>query len=178
MAKKLSILICSLEKRHNLLARLMESLEPQLTPQVEVLTEIDDGRMKIGHKRNLLLKGAQGDYISFIDDDDLISDRYVPLVLDAVESSPDCCGIRGIVKRRNQYKREFRHSILYSSWYEYQGIYYRCPNHLNPVKRELALKVKFANISKGEDKDYSLRLYPLLKSEFFIGTILYYYLTG
>jgi hypothetical protein len=43
------------------------------------------------------------------------------------------------------------------------------------VKRDLALRTKFANISRGEDKDYSIRLKPLLKHEAIIEEVLYHY---
>lgn len=55
-------------------------------------------------------------------------------------------------------------------------VYYRNPNHLNPVKKELAIQVPYKEINFGEDKDYSERLFPLLKTEVYISGIIYYYL--
>jgi hypothetical protein len=43
------------------------------------------------------------------------------------------------------------------------------------VKRELALKVKYKDILKGEDSDYSKRLQPFLKTQTNIDSILYFY---
>lgn len=177
---RLSILICSLNvrKRQDSLQSLLNCLEKQKTPEVEVLVEKDLGKMSIGHKRNILLKRATGDYISFVDDDDMVSYDYVEQILNATQSSPDCCGIWGIlVFQSKNTRRKFVHSIQYNTWFEKDGIYYRCPNHLSPVKRELALQTSFHSISMGEDKDYSLRLYPLLKTEVMIEPTLYYYLT-
>jgi glycosyltransferase involved in cell wall biosynthesis len=176
MSKKLSILICSLNSRVDKLNRLMNVLKPQLHDEIEVLVKTDDGQMPIGAKRNLLLEEAKGNYISFVDDDDLVSDDYVRKIIEATESSPDCCGLQGIITFQGQGPRLFIHSLKYKEWFEQNAVYYRCPNHLNPVKRELALSVKFPESNFGEDKDYSTRLLPLLKEEKFIHGTIYHYL--
>ena len=191
--KKLSILICSIKGREEILNNLLSLLEGQITDDVEILIEVDNKEITIGEKRNVLLKRARGDYIAFVDDDDLISNDYVSKILAAIETSPDCCGIEGEidhmkVKRpesnerrrqpRHRYyrcKQKFVHSNQYTKWYEKNNIYYRCPNHLNPIKRELAGQIMFPEMSQGEDKDFSLRILPLLKTEVFIKGIIYYY---
>jgi hypothetical protein len=53
--------------------------------------------------------------------------------------------------------------------------YHRLPNHIMAVKRELALQVKFKDILKGEDADYSKRLLPILQTNYEIGKVLYHY---
>ena len=60
-------------------------------------------------------------------------------------------------------------------WYEQRGVYYRTPNHISPVKRELALLAGFPEIAFSEDAEYSKRLLPHLKTEVKIPGILYYY---
>jgi len=171
---KLSILICTIPKRKQLLKRLLEVLEKQTNEQVEILVEEDSRIITIGAKRNLLLERAQGEYICFVDDDDLVSKDYISKILQALKTNPDCCGMEGLlIRRKNTFK--FIHSIKYETWFEKNGIYYRCPNHLNPVKRELALKTKFLDESHGEDNKYSLELRPLLKTEVFIKGPIYFY---
>jgi hypothetical protein len=54
-------------------------------------------------------------------------------------------------------------------------VYYRCPNHLNPIKREIALQVMFPELSRGEDRDFSMRVKRLLKKEEYIDGIIYFY---
>ena len=54
--------------------------------------------------------------------------------------------------------------------------YFRNPNHLNPVKRELALNTKFPKLDRFEDKDYSARLLKLLNTEEYIEEPIYHYL--
>lgn len=176
MSKKFSILICSLASRADKLQRLMNALQPQINESVELLIKTDNGEMPIGKKRNLLLEEATGDYIAFVDDDDLVSDDYVKKILEATESKPDCCGIQGIITFQGQNPKMFIHSLRYKEWFEQNNIYYRCPNHLNPVKREIALQVRFPETNFGEDKDYSVRLLPFLKEEYFISGVVYHYL--
>ena len=57
------------------------------------------------------------------------------------------------------------------------GVYYRCPNHLNPMKKNIALKVGFGNKSHGEDTDFALKLneMQLLKKEEMINHPIYFY---
>jgi len=172
---KLSILICTIGGRERLLNRLLKMLERQTSKQVEILIEKDNREMTIGAKRNLLLEQAKGEYVCYIDDDDMVSGDYIPRILKALETNPDCCGIEGDLIRKDATYR-FIHSIQYNSWFRKGGIYYRCPNHLNPVKRELALLVGFHNKrSRDEDGVYSLQLRPLLKTEVFIKEPIYFY---
>lgn len=177
--KKLSVLICSIKGRERLLQNLINMLRKQTTNEVEILIEIDSKEITIGAKRNILLKRARGDYICFIDDDDKVSNDYIPKILEAISTSPDCCSLTGeITFQKRRISRTFIHSIKYNRWFEKGGMYYRCPNHLNTVKRELVLQIMFPKISIGEDRSYSTRLYPLLKTEEIIEGVIYYYLTG
>lgn len=178
---RLSILICSVKQRQDLLKRLLESLQKQKTPEIEILTEVDDGNIKIGKKRNMLLEKAKGDYLCFIDDDDLVSEDYVKKILSAIHNNPDCCSLEGIYTVDGKNPTRFIHSVDYNKWETVtengETVYLRCPNHLNAVKRELAVIVGFKDeLSQGEDRDYSERLLPLLKTESKINGSIYKYL--
>lgn len=182
---KLSLLVCSLEARAFYLNRLKECIFPQIRDrqdQVEVLVCMDKGELTIGQKRNLLLEQAKGDYIAFIDDDDTVVDRYVSAVLNAIQSNPDVVGMRLLMYTDGQNPQLSTHSLQYKTWWDepdpekpWNKRYYRNPNHLNPVKREHALKTKFPHSSMGEDRDYSHRILPLLKTEEMIDWPIYYY---
>jgi len=175
----LSILICSLMQRKELLLRLLGLFDLQKNPCVEILIEVDDGTMTVGEKRGLLLNKARGEYVAFVDDDDLVSNNYVEKILAAIKDKPDCCGMEGLIRfERKRVVKKFVHSIQYDHWFEMNGIYCRCPNHLSPVKREYALQTGFKPIMRGEDRDYSMRLLPLLKTEVYITGPIYFYLTG
>jgi cellulose synthase/poly-beta-1,6-N-acetylglucosamine synthase-like glycosyltransferase len=154
----------------------MQLLGRQQTPDVEILIETDNRKITTGAKRNLLLHEAHGDYIAFVDDDDEVASDYVQKILAATATYPDCCGMEGQVTfQRTGVSRRFIHSLKYKSWFEKDGVYYRCPNHISPVRRGLALSVGFPDLTIGEDRDYSMRLLPLLRTESCISGILYYY---
>ncbi len=172
---KLSILICSIEERKDLLQRLLNILEKQRVDGVEILLNVDNKEKTIGKKRNELLALATGDYIAFIDDDDTVSNDYVIKVLNASKSNPDCIGIEGIITTNGLNPKKFIHSQQYSSWFTKNNIYYRCPNHLNPIKRDIAIAVGFPEINHGEDKSYSDGVYKLIKTEVYINNPIYFY---
>jgi glycosyltransferase involved in cell wall biosynthesis len=177
--KKLSILICSLVGREVSLKKLLNLLEPQKTDDIEIIVDIDNKEVTTGAKRNRLLKKATGEYIAFIDDDDLVSNDYIFKILNAIESKPDCCGMEGLITFKKQnITRTFIHSIKYNSWFTKDEVYYRCPNHLSPVKRILALKAMFPDLTISEDIEYSKRLLPFLKTEVYIKNPIYFYLTA
>lgn len=177
--KKLSILTCSLTNRKEKLNHLDKILLPQIkyNSYVELLTNVDSGEKTIGKKRNELMESAKGDYIVYVDDDDLISEDYVKKILTAISyKSPDCCGIEGYIYLTPRNKKKFIHSIRYTEWTEDNLAYYRSPNHLNPIKREIALEVGFEDLSHGEDFIFSKKITPLLKTETYIKGEIYHYL--
>ena len=175
--KRLSILICSLESRAEKLERLMDALTPQLTIEVEVLTHVDKGEASIGKKRNELMEAALGDYVAFVDDDDMVSEDYVEKVLTALYDDPDCASLTGIIYFANGTSSIFDHSVEHQEWSKgSDGVYYRSPNHLNAIRRSIASKVVFEDINFGEDKRFSDKVRPFLRKETRIpGEIYYYY---
>ena len=180
---KLSILICYMKSRTKILERLINVLNPQLTDEVEVIIDTDQGEKTIGKKRDDLLRKAKGEYLSFVDDDDLISPNYVSLILKAIESKPDVVGINLIMTVDKVIEERSFHSIKYDRWWDepdpdkpWLKRYYRNPNHLNPVKREIALQVGFKhNLSGTEDKVYSDSIKQYLKTEEYIEEPIYYF---
>lgn len=172
---KLSILIAHTPSRKEQLTNLFKILRPQLNQFTEVL--IDDGMdYNIGVKRNKLLSNALGEYIVYIDDDDTISNDYVNKILRACATSPDCIGISGVITTNGRNLRQWHISKEYGKWYEKNSVYYRTPNHISPVRRELALQAGFPEYVHGEDAEYSRRLLPLLKTEVVVKGNLYSYL--
>lgn len=96
---KLSILICTLEERAELLARLLGTLEPQRRPlppdTVEILIESDSRQHSIGWKRNRLLERARGQYLAFVDDDDTVAPDYLAELLAGIARGVDAVCIQG-----------------------------------------------------------------------------------
>lgn len=156
--------------------KLLDSLNYQLctTQGVEILSD-DSMSYNIGIKRNALLKRAKGEYVVFIDDDDEVSPDYINLILIAIKFNPDCIGINGSITTNGLNSMKWYISMFYKRWFTNKGIYYRTPNHISPVKRELALQAMFPEISHAEDYEYSMRLLPLLKTEYIISEPIYTY---
>ena len=180
---KLSILIPTLVSRSLMLKRLMDCLLPQLNDQVEVLIETDNRELSTGTKRNKLLNRSIGEYVTFIDDDDLVSEDYIKLIFEGINKKVDVIGISMIFTRNGKNPQTSIHSIKYKKWSSgvdpdnpSKTIYYRSPSHTNPIRSELAIKQVFPNITRGEDSEYSKKILKHLKTEHFIIKPIYYYL--
>lgn len=179
---KLSILICSMRSRSALLHRLLTALYTQIPDNtVEVLINTDDGELSIGAKRNQLLKDSIGEYICFFDDDDMPSNDYVSKILMAIATKPDCCSLTGVMTTNGKNPEVFNHTLKHSTWsrttVDGHVVHYRMPNHLNAVKRSVAIEIGFDDrLNKGEDFDYSKKLYPKLHTESEISGVIYNYL--
>lgn len=173
---KLSILICTLPKRIEMLDRLLKLLNLQYDPDVEILVNNDE-QMSIGQKRNYLLKAAKGEYVCFIDDDDIVDAYYIERLMKGIKRGVDCCSLRGIITTDGANPKPFIHSMEYKEWFEKDGVYYRGINHLNCIKREIALQIGFPEKNHGEDYDYSMKLMKsgLLHTQQEIAETLYYY---
>lgn len=89
MSVLLSVLIPTLPRRRHLLAELLAVLEPQRTPALEILTHEDDGALKIGAKRNAMMRRARGQYVAHIDDDDLLAPDFFATVAPALADGVD-----------------------------------------------------------------------------------------
>lgn len=146
--------------------------------KVEFKSNVDNKEISIGKKRQELLNEATGEYVLFIDDDDDVPNYYFTKIFEALESKPDCIGFK-IDFRKDGKSKIACHSNRYKSWENNVDGYdfVRCPNHLNPIKREIALQAGYEDLRFGEDSKYSLKLAAenLIKSEVFINEIMYIY---
>lgn len=181
----LSILICALNERAGMLATLLKSIERQIEysgaiGQVEILVEMDNRKITTGEKRNNLLKKAAGKWICFVDDDDELTDEYIPEILKALESDCDVVGFKGwmTTDKENSITWKISKDLPYCAAHENgKQVYLRFNNHLSPLKRTMALQIMFPHITHGEDYDYAIRLKDsgLIKTEVFIDKFLYHY---
>lgn len=177
MIPELSILICTLPERGAVLQRLQDLLQRQMARKpVELLFDRTGRQMTVGAKRNLLLSRATGRYAAFVDDDDTIHPSYVGLILDRLKQNPDCVELRGTMTTDGRNPKTFIHTIKCTHWHERDGVYWRMPNHLNPIRRDLAVKAGFPEKSFGEDHEFSQRVQPMLKVEAELPVPIYNYL--
>ena len=203
-----SILILTIPPRAAMLARLLSVLRPQVEaanaghwpapiellvreydPAVPLAPLVDkearrEPNRPVGENRELLRRAAKGEYISFIDDDDLVSPNYVGHILPLLD------GVDHIGFNLEQ--------RLDGRGYGAQGVHYRslrwrqpcflppgglCGHyadfsHLEPMRRELALAVPMSgwpsdDVRWAED----LRKLNIVQTEHYVDETLYYYLT-
>jgi len=179
---QISILICSVLSPHRdsyYIERLLRLLEPQLTPEVQLIIETDDMSMKVGDKRNLLMSKADGERLIFVDDDDRVSTDYVESLLSYCKKHPekDCItiGVEYTQEGGNKkiYDYHFRKNINFRKGHvAYAG---RVPNHLCLWKTHVARRVQFPSINLSEDHNWAdqqvLKGYSVAYEE----KVIYYY---
>jgi hypothetical protein len=181
MKKLWTIVVLTIPGREIFLARLVARLHAQMNIHIE-LKIYPDSIASIGAKRQMALDECKSTYISFIDDDDLVPAHYVARIMQELKYQPYGIGFRGIITSDNDKPVEFVHRAglryidkIFRSNDCY--IYHRPLNHLNPVMTDIAKEIGFADISLGEDKDYSVRLAEsgLIKDDCFIDEFMYFY---
>jgi hypothetical protein len=194
----LSILIPSLENRSQQLSNLVCSLISQCGSitgiknyrinkcsivdlkfkEVEIIIAIDNKSITTGEKRNLLIDCSTGEYIITIDDDDNVPSYYVEELLKASKSNADCFAINGKITTDGIDEVEWRLSKdnpNVTIFEEGKKVYLRTTNHITATKRSLAILAGFPSKSLAEDKEYSIRLNPHLKTEYKINKPMYHY---
>lgn len=145
---------------------------------VRVISLEDNKEMSVGAKRQKLLETATGDFVVGIDSDDWIDNCYIMEILNVIHRHPttdhvgflEHCDIDG----------EQSISIFSSAdleWAENKRGYdhIRCANPKSVIRRSVALRVGFEDMRYGEDRVFSEKVTPLIKSEVFIHKVLYYY---
>jgi hypothetical protein len=159
-----SVLIPTMPGRESGLQSLVSSIQEKcarLCPdlRVEFCLAFDNRESPIGAKRQELLEKAKGEYLSFIDDDDSITDAYVEDVAELVKSGYHTMRLRG-----NMSGYTFIHSTAITLAHPMvtlsdPPIFQRPPNHLNPMMSDIAKLIPFQNAVHGEDIDWTVRLF-------------------
>lgn len=177
-----SILICTLDERAESFKALTDKVDKQikalgLEKYIEILAIRDNRELPVGFKRNELLRASSGKYVCFLDDDDDVHEQYVKMIYEALLKNPDCVTLSGIISHHGQHKKPFIHSLRYDHYFEKDGIYYRPPNHLNPMRRCIAVQFTFPESNFGEDLQWTVKVAQskLLKTEAVIDEPYYFY---
>jgi hypothetical protein len=155
-----TIMIPSIVGRESKLYTLLESIEDRkkrICPslKIEIRLSFDNREKKIGTKRQELLMSVKGKYMSFIDDDDLVTDAYFEDALATIQGNYQVCRLRG---QMNQYT--FTHSVdnkLDKPMCE-GDVFLRPPNHLNIMLSDIGKLFSFKDAIRGEDLDWTIRL--------------------
>lgn len=173
-----TILVATLTRRADRLRGLLDVLLPQLDPHagaVRVLAFANRGEHPLGQVRQALVEVATGDYVSFVDDDDQVPTYYVDEVVAALAARPDYVGWRMQCYVDGEPLKPTLHSLRYAGWWDDNVAYYRDVSHLNPIRRELALKADFRRGDPPEDVAWVNQVRGLPVTEAFIDKVMYYY---
>ena len=182
---KLSILIPTLPNRTHFLNEMVTNIKRQLSnisnpEEVQIVVDPRDKSISTGEKRNNLISAAQGKYVWQVDDDDFISGSSIELLLKAFETDADVIGINGWMTTDGSKRVDWEIRL----GHEYKAIkkngkdyYLRFPNHITPMKKEHAQKIKFQDISWQEDYKWALEMREsgLLKTQEIITHPIYHY---
>jgi hypothetical protein len=174
---KWSILVATLARRADKLNLMLSDLGPQIEAadgQVEIIAYRNHGERTLGHIRQVLVEAADGEYLSFVDDDDRVPPYYVSEVLPLLDGV-DYIGFRmqayldGV-----PYKPTF-HSLRYEGWSADDNGFYRDTSHLNPVRTVLARQCDFRRTDPPEDVAWADQLRDLAITEHYIDRVMYHY---
>lgn len=152
---KLAILIPTLSSRKKLLLDVYSEIFSQIKLgrfDAEIILD-HRGGISTGRKRNDLMSRAKDfDYISFVDDDDMVSRDYIKLLFKAMESNPHVITFKGWMTTdgKNRYDWIQKAGLKWNDDHE-RKLYERFPNHLCCWKTALARRVRFPDITSGED---------------------------
>lgn len=177
----LSILTPAIWSRLQQSSDLEEEIRTQIAlldaPPVEHLVMLDNKTRTVGLKRQALLDSALGDYIAFVDDDDLISDDYVEQILAVIKTSrPDVITFRQRAEINGKVGHiDFRADATEDlPWAEGQTVI-RPPWHVCAWRRELVKDCIFPDINDGEDRLWCLQARPKIRTHVHLNAVLHTY---
>ena len=148
---------------------------------VELISFFDNKKRTIGKKRGEMLNLAQGKYVTFVDDDDRISDDYVYEIVNAIvtNNDVDCIVYNNETKIETTQKKVLcKYGIEYTTtgYINNEQTQWRGkPAHTMVWKSSIAKKHPFSDMGNGEDYDWVKRACLDIKTQHRIDKILYYY---
>lgn len=182
---KWSILILTMPQRREMRDRLLAVLRPQLLgheQEIELLIREVPGAA-VGMGREMLRLLALGEYISHIDDDDVVSEDYVESILPMLDGV-DYVAFKVAMVHDGVFSYIEDRGLCFGGVHnDGMNVHYRDISHLCPVKRELALKVPMYGVpgetstSHCEDSRWAdeMRSAKILRTEHRIDKVLYHY---
>lgn len=181
MKPKLSILIPTVVTRADEFSRLLKKLEPQVRQyegDIEVLIYWNNFEIPLPRLRQEMLKAATGEYVVFIDDDDMVSNDYCEQIMPLLDGV-DHIGMKLFFTSNGKRMKPVYHTIKAEGWYENNDGFYRQITAKDPIRRELALKGDYGNgnFERGisEEEAWAKDVVPHVKTEHFIDKEIYHY---
>lgn len=181
-----TILIPTIPQREHLFLRLLDRLLPQLDEhegRVKVVAWRNAGDPRLAEIRDRMIADASSEYVSFIDDDDLVPEYYAAEIVRALDSRPDHVGFK-LEFTTDQGDGTLGHEIVEHSlkWPKWgrscEGVLYRDFTHVDPVRRDYAMQGLFARARprRAEDRVWVKQVRPYLSSEVYLDKVMYHYL--
>lgn len=177
---KLSILIASV--RPVMMLELFAKLTAMsLGYSAEILVALDNRKRTIGHKCNDLIAAAAGEYLTFVDDDDDITDDYLHEILKALDQAPgvdvvsfhvDCT----LTSKDGRVQHAIVTPALSNPNEEFHdGVVLRKPMQVAVWRSELAKSSRWLDANYFADSHWAAKLWDEAKTERIIPKVLYYY---
>ena len=169
-----TIAILTIPERKLDLTRIKGMLQYQINnsqhvTDIELLINNKSGT--VGEKRQWCLEHAKGDYINFVDDDDLVAHDYIEKIYPLLDGV-DYVGFMLQHYRNGEKMKPTYHSLEYDTWFEDEDGWYRGVSHLNPIKLEIAKQGAFSG-EYGEDFRWAQLVHP--KTSHYINEPMYFY---
>ena len=131
--------------------------------QVEILFDSSKkflkGGLSVGAKRDALKCRATGDYLVFVDDDDIVAPNYLESVLRLSESNPDIITFRSLYKSSTYWgivDMNLNHSE--NEQMNDNTIVKRQPFHVCPIRTSIAQQHSFPDINNAEDWGWMVKV--------------------
>ena len=169
---RLSILIPTLPQRKKMFNILYKNLMSQIDyvhtthpslGQIEILFDSSKkflkGGLSVGAKRDALKCRATGDYLVFVDDDDIVAPNYLESVLRLSESNPDIITFRSLYKSSTYWgivDMNLNHSE--NEQMNDNTIVKRQPFHVCPIRTSIAQQHSFPDINNAEDWGWMVKV--------------------
>ena len=174
---KWQILIATQDCRDNFRRQLHSILAPQCDgKEVAICEMFGSNSFPIGDKRQLMRHASTAEYISFVDDDDLVSRDYVSRILPMLDGV-DTVTFDFQIHYDGVPTVKAYHSLAHGGWFPKGQDLYRDISHITPMRRELAIEVPMEG-GVGEDFRWAerMRAKGIVKTEHHLEGDLYYYL--
>ncbi len=181
------------------LQRLLHRLLPQVAEwsgAVQVVGWLNAGEPRLAEIRDAMMDGAAAagaEYVSFLDDDDMVSIDFVQRIMVAMfqqGASPDHVGFQVEYWKDGKFLGFVEHSLKHRKWgmkrdalgqvvkneYGYVDLV-RDFTHIDPIRTELAAQGRFSQARRhqAEDRVWCRQIRGLLKTEAYIPRPLYQY---
>ena len=186
---KLSILIPTLPQRKKMFNILRKNLTAQIDfvhsthpslGQVEILFDSSKkflkGGLSVGAKRDALKCRATGEYLVFVDDDDMIAPNYLESILRLMESNPDIITFRSLYKSSTYWgivDMNLNHAE--NEQMNDSTIVKRQPFHVCPIRTSIAQQHSFPDINNAEDWGWMVKVLTDSKTQSHSDQILHQY---